>query len=181
MRQPGRDCGQARASRRAWIINPGDDNNARVVIERRGPVLIEARDEPAFQAALGPAAVQAIALDRIADGVFFTRDLVSEPPNVIHPESLAEETKKLASLGVDVELLNEKQMKKLGIVDARSTPRTWSGNESQCRASISSTCLLISRWSPASTSGRRRPSHAEENAIAISPVPKRSGAMKNAS
>ena len=24
-------------------------------------------------------------LDRIADGVFFTRDLVSEPPNVIHP------------------------------------------------------------------------------------------------
>ncbi len=54
-------------------------------------------------------------LDRIADGVFFTRDLVSEPPNVIHPESLAEETKKLAALGVDVELLNEKQMKKLGM------------------------------------------------------------------
>ncbi len=54
-------------------------------------------------------------LDRVADGVFFTRDLVSEPPNVIHPESLAEEVKKLGELGVAVELLNEKQMKKLGM------------------------------------------------------------------
>ncbi len=54
-------------------------------------------------------------LERIAEGVYFTRDLVSEPPNVIHPESLAEETKKLAELGVEVELLNEKQMKKLGM------------------------------------------------------------------
>lgn len=54
-------------------------------------------------------------LDKVADGVFLTRDLVSEPANVIHPESLAEECKKLADLGVDVELLNEKQMKKLGM------------------------------------------------------------------
>ncbi|HLO78698.1 MAG TPA: M17 family peptidase N-terminal domain-containing protein, partial [Magnetospirillum sp.] len=35
-------------------------------------------------------------LDSVADGVFLTRDLVSEPANVIHPESLAEECRKLA-------------------------------------------------------------------------------------
>ncbi|MFZ5791117.1 MAG: leucyl aminopeptidase [Pseudomonadota bacterium] len=54
-------------------------------------------------------------LDRIADGIFFTRDLVSEPANVIHPESLAEEAKALEELGVKVEVLGEKEMKKLGM------------------------------------------------------------------
>jgi leucyl aminopeptidase len=54
-------------------------------------------------------------LDKIADGVFFTRDLVSEPANVIYPETLAAEAKKLTSLGVSVEILDEKQMKKLGM------------------------------------------------------------------
>jgi leucyl aminopeptidase len=54
-------------------------------------------------------------LDKIADGVVFTRDLVSEPANVIYPETLAAEAKKLASLGVEVEVLDEKQMKTLGM------------------------------------------------------------------
>ncbi len=54
-------------------------------------------------------------LDKIADGVFLTRNLVSEPANVIHPESLAEECRKLAELGLEVEVLGEKQMKKLGM------------------------------------------------------------------
>jgi leucyl aminopeptidase len=54
-------------------------------------------------------------LDKIAEAVFFTRDLVSEPANVIYPETLAEEARKLASLGVEVEILDEKQMKTLGM------------------------------------------------------------------
>jgi leucyl aminopeptidase len=54
-------------------------------------------------------------LDKIADAVFFTRDLVSEPANVIYPETLAAEAKKLASLGVEVEVLDEKQLKTLGM------------------------------------------------------------------
>jgi leucyl aminopeptidase len=54
-------------------------------------------------------------LDKIAEGVIFTRDLVSEPANVIYPETLAAEAKKLASLGVEVEVLDEKQMKTLGM------------------------------------------------------------------
>ncbi len=54
-------------------------------------------------------------LDKIADGVFFTRDLVSEPANVVYPESLAERAKALTDLGVEVEILDEKKMATLGM------------------------------------------------------------------
>ncbi len=54
-------------------------------------------------------------LDKLADGVFLTRDVVSEPANVIYPETLAAECRKLEELGVEVEILGEKQMKKLGM------------------------------------------------------------------
>src|SRR5271154_6284276 len=53
--------------------------------------------------------------EKTAEAVFFTRDLVSEPANVIYPETLADEARKLASLGVEVEILDDKQMKKLGM------------------------------------------------------------------
>jgi leucyl aminopeptidase len=80
-------------------------------------------------------------LDKIAEAVFFTRDLVSEPANVIYPETLAEEARKLASLGVEVEILDEKQMKRLGMnallgvgVGSVRPPRLvvmqWKGNPS---------------------------------------------------
>ena len=51
----------------------------------------------------------------IAESVAFTRDIVSEPANVIYPETLAAECKKLEKLGVKVEILNEAAMKKLGM------------------------------------------------------------------
>ncbi|MDJ0684920.1 MAG: leucyl aminopeptidase [Alphaproteobacteria bacterium] len=54
-------------------------------------------------------------LAAVAEGVHLTRDLVSEPPNVLYPESFAAEAKKLAELGVSVEVLGEKQMRKLGM------------------------------------------------------------------
>ncbi|MDB5360048.1 MAG: leucyl aminopeptidase [Rhodospirillales bacterium] len=54
-------------------------------------------------------------LDRLADGIFFTRDLVSEPGNILYPESLADQAMTLAELGVEVEALDEKKMKKLGM------------------------------------------------------------------
>jgi leucyl aminopeptidase len=53
--------------------------------------------------------------EKVVDAVRFTRDLVSEPANVINPETLAAEAKKLAKLGVEVEVLGEKEMKKLGL------------------------------------------------------------------
>ena len=54
-------------------------------------------------------------LDKIADGVYLTRDLVTEPANVIYPETLTEHARALKELGVKVDVLDEKQMKKLGM------------------------------------------------------------------
>jgi leucyl aminopeptidase len=54
-------------------------------------------------------------LEKIADGVFLTRDVVSEPANVIYPETLAAQAKTLEGLGVKVETLDEKKMQKLGM------------------------------------------------------------------
>ena len=49
-----------------------------------------------------------------ANGVFLTRDLVSEPPNVLDPAEMAERCRKLTELGVKVEILGLKEMTKLG-------------------------------------------------------------------
>ena len=54
-------------------------------------------------------------LDKVADGVLFTRELVSEPANVIYPETLAAEAQRLSDLGVEVEALGVKEMRKLGM------------------------------------------------------------------
>lgn len=52
---------------------------------------------------------------QVVEGVFHTRDLVSEPANILNPESFAEEIKKLADLGVMVETLGEGEMRELGM------------------------------------------------------------------
>lgn len=53
--------------------------------------------------------------DKAVHGIFFTRDLVNEPANVIYPESFAEKCKELTKLGVTVEVLGVKEMTKLGM------------------------------------------------------------------
>ena len=53
-------------------------------------------------------------LEKLAEGVFFTREVVSEPANIIHPESLAERCLELKKLGVDVEVFGEPEMHKMG-------------------------------------------------------------------
>jgi leucyl aminopeptidase len=54
-------------------------------------------------------------MEAIAEGVFLTRDLVSEPANSLFPEKFAAECKELKKLGVKVEILNEAKMAKLGM------------------------------------------------------------------
>jgi leucyl aminopeptidase len=51
----------------------------------------------------------------IVEGVFFARDLVSEPPNVLYPESFAERLRDLETIGVEVEILEPAAMEKLGM------------------------------------------------------------------
>lgn len=53
--------------------------------------------------------------DKVAEGVFFTRELVSEPANILYPATLAKQAKTLKELGVKVTVLGEKEMKKLGM------------------------------------------------------------------
>ncbi len=55
------------------------------------------------------------AREAIADGVDFARDLVNEPPNVLFPVEFAKRASALSRLGVDVEVLGEKEMRKLGM------------------------------------------------------------------
>jgi leucyl aminopeptidase len=55
------------------------------------------------------------ALAALADAVSFTRDLVSEPPNVLYPAEFARRVKALESLGLQVEILGEAEMTKLGM------------------------------------------------------------------
>jgi leucyl aminopeptidase len=54
-------------------------------------------------------------LTAAAEAVAFTRDLVSEPANIIYPETLAEQAAGLSSLGLDVEVLDEARMAELGM------------------------------------------------------------------
>ncbi|MBI1272608.1 MAG: leucyl aminopeptidase [Alphaproteobacteria bacterium] len=83
--------------------------------------LTKDKAKPALKSLAVAAAAQAsarasyAALGRIAEGVFTTRDLVSEPANVIYPESMAAVCRTLKEFGVKVEVLNEKQMAKLGM------------------------------------------------------------------
>jgi leucyl aminopeptidase len=51
----------------------------------------------------------------IVEGVFFARDLVSEPPNVLYPETFAERLRDLETLGVEVDVLEPATMEKLGM------------------------------------------------------------------
>ncbi|MDP3372368.1 MAG: leucyl aminopeptidase [Candidatus Paracaedibacteraceae bacterium] len=54
-------------------------------------------------------------LHAVVEGNFLTRHVVSEPPNVIYPETMAEQAKELAALGLKVEVLDEAKMKALGM------------------------------------------------------------------
>jgi leucyl aminopeptidase len=54
-------------------------------------------------------------LEKAAAAVFLTRDLVSEPANVIYPETLAAEAERLGEFGIDVEILDERKMRELGM------------------------------------------------------------------
>ena len=53
--------------------------------------------------------------EALAVGVELARNLVNEAPNILGPEEFAAEAEKLSALGVEVEILTDKDMKKLGM------------------------------------------------------------------
>jgi len=51
----------------------------------------------------------------IAEGVLFTRNLVAEPANIVHPESFVERCQHLADLGVEITVLGDEELQALGM------------------------------------------------------------------
>ena len=95
-------------------------------------ITVVTTDPDGAQAAFRP-------LGEVAQGVRLARDLVSEPANVLYPESFAAECEKLAELGVEVTTLSEGQMRKLGM-EALLGVGQGSARESK---------LVVMRWSGA--------------------------------
>ncbi len=90
-------------------------------------------------------------LGKIADGVFFTRDLVSEPPNILYPESLANEAKKLEKLGVKVEILTAARMKRLGMGALLGV----------AQGSVREARMVVMQWNGAPKRGKSEGSRAD--------------------
>lgn len=71
-------------------------------------VRVVTSDVKAAEAAFQP-------LSAVADAVLFSRDLVSEPANILYPAEFARRVKELEALGAKVEILGEAEMEKLGM------------------------------------------------------------------
>jgi leucyl aminopeptidase len=82
----------------------------------------------------------------VAEGVFFTRDLVSEPPNVLNPAEFAERCKTLTRLGVKVEILGPKELTRLGFGALLGV----------AQGSVNEPRVVIMRWNGAPASRTRR-------------------------
>jgi leucyl aminopeptidase len=93
-----------------------------------------------------PAAVKKAvkAREAIAAGVDIARDLVNEPPNVLYPEEFAERAAKLEKLGVDIEVLDEKQLRKIGM---RALLGVGQGSRRESR-------VVVMRWNGAKVSAQ---------------------------
>jgi leucyl aminopeptidase len=98
-----------------------------------------------------PASVRKIAKTReaVAAGVTIARDLVNEPPNVLHPEEFARRAATLEGLGVEIEILDEKALTRLGM---RALLGVGQGSDFESR-------VVIMRWNGAK--------HAKDRPIAF--------------
>ncbi len=79
----------------------------------------------------------------VAEGISLTRELVTEPANIIYPESFVERVEKaVAGLGLELKVLNRAEMEKLGmgallgvaqgsVREARMLILEWKGGEGQ--------------------------------------------------
>ncbi|PSC05685.1 leucyl aminopeptidase [Alsobacter soli] len=75
----------------------------------------------------------------VAEGVVMARTLVNEPPNVLDPEEFARRAEQLEKLGVEVEVLDEKKLDKIGM---RALLGVGQGSRKESR-------VVIMRWNGA--------------------------------
>ncbi len=80
----------------------------------------------------------------LLEGTNFTKDLVSEPGNILHPDEYAKRILKLKKIGMKIKVYNEKELKKLGmgallgvgqgsIRGSYLVTMEWNGNKSKSR------------------------------------------------
>ncbi|MFE3836964.1 leucyl aminopeptidase [Pseudogemmobacter sonorensis] len=74
----------------------------------RGPAVVMVASPEAVAAEAGPLAA-------LAEGVFFARDLVSEPANVLTTDEFAARLAAMQELGLEVEILEEPDLARLGM------------------------------------------------------------------
>jgi len=84
-------------------------------------------------------------LDAVARGVFLTRDLVSEPPNVLDPPEMAERCRKLSELGLKIEIFGPKEMAKLGFGALLGVSQ----------GSVKEPRMVVMHWNGAGGNGRK--------------------------
>ena len=75
----------------------------------------------------------------LAEGVFFTRDLVNEPANVLTTSDFADRLLAMRELGLEVEVIEEKKLAKLGM---RALLAVGQGSESPSK-------VVVMRWNGA--------------------------------
>lgn len=89
---------------RAYDFSPHKTMPAKIF----GPVILAVSDPEKIAAAAAPLAA-------VAEGVFFTRDLVNEPANILTTYDFAARLAAMQELGIEVEILEEDQLGKLGM------------------------------------------------------------------
>lgn len=81
----------------------------------------------------------------LVDGVFFARDLVSEPANILYPAEFAKRLKALESIGLEVEVLGEAELKDLGMGALLGVGQ----------GSVRETQLVVMQWKGTKAKGSR--------------------------
>jgi len=81
---------------------------------------LEAKQRPSLEEIVivgggAEAATLWVAREAVAEGVMFTRTLITEPANILYPESFVERCRPLAELGVTIEVLDRDAMAALGM------------------------------------------------------------------
>src|SRR5579859_860746 len=104
-----------------------------------GKITVLTAEPPRAKAAWEP-------LEGVANGIFLTRDLVSEPPNVLNPAEMADRCKKLSELGLKVEILGPREMTRLGFGALLGV----------AQGSVNEPRMVVMHWNGVSGSGRKR-------------------------
>lgn len=86
-------------------------------------------------------------LKAVGEGVYIARDLVNEPANILDPEEFAKRIKVLEKLGVDVEILNEKALEKLGMGAFLAVGH----------GSAKSSCVAVMQWNSGGKGKKTKP------------------------